>query len=85
MEEHFLTVSIDDNFWIEDPVLERHLCIHDNAQHDLCPFPCPYNLRQLHPTQEDMQYIALSDVSDFPDIMVSADDDMPSMEDIHDL
>ena len=85
MEEHFPTVYIDDDFWMKDPVPERHLCIHDNAQHDLCPFPCPYNLHQLHPLQEDMQYIDLSDAFNFPDVMVSADDDMPSLEDILNL
>ena len=37
IEEHFSTVPLDDDFWMEEPVPERHLCIHDNAQHDLCP------------------------------------------------
>ena len=37
MEEHFPTVSLDDDFWMEEPVPEGHLCIHENAQHDLCP------------------------------------------------
>ena len=36
MEEHFPTVPLDDDFWMEDPVPERHLCIHDTAQHTLC-------------------------------------------------
>ena len=53
MEEHIPTVSLDDNFWLEVPVPERHLCIHENAQHDLCPYPCPYDLNPLHLTQED--------------------------------
>ena len=83
-EEHFPTVSLDDDFWMEDPVPERHLCIHDNAQHDLCPYPCPYDLTLLHLAQEDaMQYIDLDDIFEFPDVMVSAaDDDVPSLEDI---
>ena len=33
--EHFLVVSLDDNVWMEEPVPERHLCIHENSQHDL--------------------------------------------------
>ena len=52
-EEHFPTVSLDDNVWMEEPVLERHLCIHENSQHDLCPYLCPYSLNLLHLTQED--------------------------------
>ena len=38
-EEHFLMVSLDDDFWMEEPVPERHLCIHENSQHDLCRYP----------------------------------------------
>ena len=83
MEEHFPTVPLDDDFWMEKPVPESHLCIYGNAQHDLCPYPCPYNLNPLHLTQEDgMQYIDLNDIFDFPYVMVSADSDMPSLEDI---
>ena len=43
MEEHFPTVSLYDNFWKEEPVPERHLCIHENVQHNLCPYPWPYD------------------------------------------
>ena len=85
LEEHFPTVSIDDNFWMEDPVPERHLCIPEDTQHDLCPFPCPYNLNQLHLIQEDVQYIDLNDIFDFQDVMVSTDDDMHSLDDILEL
>ena len=81
MKEHFLTVSIDDDFWMKDPVLERHLCIHENPPSDMCPYPCLNDLNQLYLTQEDVQYIDLSDIFDFPDVMVSADDDIPSLED----
>ena len=53
MEEHFPTVSLDDDFWMDEPVLERQLCIHEDAQHDLCPYPCLYDLNQQHLAQED--------------------------------
>ena len=43
-EEHSPAVSLDDDFWMEEPVPERHPCIHEDAQHDLCPYPCPYDL-----------------------------------------
>ena len=61
-----------------------HLCIHADSQHDLCPYPCPYDLNQLHPTQEDtMQYIDLNDIFEFSDVMVSANNnEIPSLEDI---
>ena len=52
-KEHFPTVSLDDNVWMEEPVPERHLCIHENSQHDLCPYTCPYILNLLHLAQED--------------------------------
>ena len=51
-EEHFPTASLND-VWMEEPVPERHLCIHENSQHDLCPYPCPYSLTQLHLTPND--------------------------------
>ena len=84
MEEHFQTVSLDDDFWMEEPVHERQLCIHEDAQHDLCPYPCPYDLNQQHLAQEDaMQYIDLNDIFEFPDVMVSANnDEIPNLEDI---
>ena len=42
MEEHFPTIPLDNDFWMEDSILEKHLCIHEDAQHALCPYPCPY-------------------------------------------
>ena len=72
-EEHFPTVSLDDNVWMEEPVSERHLCIHENSQHDLCHYPCPYSLNPLHLAPEDTpQYIHLSDIFEFPDVILSA-------------
>ena len=81
-EEHFPTISLDDNIWMEEPVPERHLCIHET--HDLCPYPCLYSLNPLHLTQEDaMQYIDLNNIFEFHDIIESAsNNDVPSLEDI---
>ena len=28
-EEDFPTAPLDDNIWLEDPVPDRHLCIHE--------------------------------------------------------
>ena len=64
--EHFPTISLDDNIWIEEHIPERLLCIHENSQHDLYPYPC-------HFTQEDaLQYIDLNNIFKFPDVVVSA-------------
>ena len=52
-EEHFSTVSPYDDVWMKEPVPERYLCIHENSQHDLCPYPCLYTLSPLDVTQED--------------------------------
>ena len=69
---------------MEEPVPKRHLCTHENSQHDLCPYPCLYSLNPLHLTQEDaLQYIDPNDIFKFPDVIVSAsNDDVPSLEDI---
>ena len=68
--EHFPTAPLGDDIWMEEPVTDRHLCIHEQSQpHDLCPYPCPYNLDQLHPTPEyapTPQYMDLSDIFNFP-------------------
>ena len=40
-EEHFPTISLDDNVWMEEPVPEKHLCIHENSQHDLAMICAP--------------------------------------------
>ena len=81
-EEHFPTLSLDDDVWMEEPVPERHLSIHENSQHDPCPYPCLYSL--IHFTPEDApKYIDLKDIFKFPDVIVSAsDDDVCSLEDI---
>ena len=53
VDEHFPTVPLDDDIWMDKPVPDRHLCIHEHLQpHNLCPYPCPHSLDQLHPTPE---------------------------------
>ena len=90
VEEHFPTARLHNDVWMEEPVPDRHLCIHKQSQaHDLCPNPCPYSLEQLHPTQEyapAAQYMDLSNIFDFPDVMTTAsDEDIPSLEDVFGL
>ena len=51
-EEHFPTAPLNDDVWMEEPLLDRHLCIHEHSQHDLYPYPCPYSLDQLHLTPD---------------------------------
>ena len=43
-EEHFPRAPLDDDVWMEEPVPDRHLCIHEHLQHDLCPYPSSYSL-----------------------------------------
>ena len=86
VEEHFPTAPLDDDVWVEEPVPDGHLCIHEHSQHDLCPYPCPYSLDQLHLTPEytlTHQYIDLSDIFDIPDVITStSDEDIPNLEDV---
>ena len=49
-EEHFPTALLNDDIWMEEPIPDRHLCIHEHSQHNLYPYPCPYSLDQLHLT-----------------------------------
>ena len=69
---------------MEEPVPERHLCIHKDSQKDLCPYPCLYSLDQLHLTPDYApQYKDLSDIFDFPDVITTASyKGIPNLEDI---
>ena len=70
-EEDCPTALLYDDIWLEEPVPDRHLCIHELSQlHDQCPYPCLYSLDQLHSTPEDTptphyETMDLSDLSDF--------------------
>ena len=83
-EEHFLTAPLNDDVWMKEPVPDRHLCIHEHLQHDLCPYPCPYSLDQLYLTPDYApQYMNLSNIFDFPDVITTAsEDDILDLEDV---
>ena len=77
---------------MDEPVPDRHLCINEQSQlHDLCPYPCPYSLDQLHLTPENTlsphyEVMDLSDIFDFPDVMTTAsDEDIPGLDDVFGL
>ena len=43
VEEDFQTVSLNDEHWDMEEILDRHLYIHEHSLlHRLCPYPCPY-------------------------------------------
>ena len=86
VEEYFPTAPLDDDVWMEEPVPDRHLCIHKQSQaHGLCSYPWPYSLNQLHSVPEYApapQYMDLSNIFDFPDVMTTTSDkDILSPED----
>ena len=72
-EEDFQRVSLEDDHWTMEEILDRHLCIHEHSiPHDLCPYPCPY----LDYTSS-LYYITLdlSDISKFEDLMITSSDE----------
>ena len=85
-EEHFPTAPLNDDVWMEEPVPERHLCIHEHSQHDLYPYPCPYSLDQVYLTPDyapTPQYMDLSLIFNSPDVITPAsDEDIPYLEDV---
>ena len=88
-EEDFPTVPWDDDIWLEDPVPDRHLCIHEQSlPHFLCSYPCPYSLDLPHSASEDApvpyyEKMDLSNISDFQDVMTTTgNEDIPDLEDI---
>ena len=69
-EENFPTAPPDDNIWLEDPVPDRHLCIHEQSQpHYQYSYPCPYrlNLPQSAPEDAPAPYYEMMDLSNISD------------------
>ena len=90
VEEYFPAAPLDDDIWMEEPIPDRHLCIHKQSQpHDPCLYPSPYSLDQLHLAPEYTPappYMDLCDIFDFPDVMtIASDEDIPSLEDVLEL
>ena len=79
-EEEEETVALNDKHWITDPVLDRHLCIHEHSQpHSLCCYQCLYSLDSAPASYHDT--LNLSVIADFKDVMVtSSDEDIPALD-----
>ena len=72
-EEYLPRAPLNDDIWVEEPVPDRHLCIHEHSQHNLYPYPCSYILDQLHfALVYALQYMDLSDIFDFWDVITTA-------------
>ena len=79
-KENFPTAPLDDLVLSEDPIPDRHLCIHETPDHQ-CSYPCPYgkttfrmNLPQSTPQDAAVfwyELMDISDISDLPDIMTN--------------
>ena len=81
MEEDFQTMTLDDEHWDMEEILNRLLCIHEHLlPHGLCLYPCPYTNYQ---TSSYYDTLDLSDISKFEDIMTtSSNEDIPPLEHI---
>ena len=86
-EEQFPTPPLNDDIWMEVPVPDRHLCIHEHSQNNMCLYHCPYSLDQLHLALDYApQYMDLRNISDFPDMITTAcDENIPHLEDVFQL
>ena len=80
-EEDFQTVSLDDEHWTTEEILDRPLCIHEHSlPHRLCSYLCPYSDYQ---TSSYFKTIDLSGISKFKDLKTtSSDEDIPAPDDI---
>ena len=76
-EEDFQAVSLEDDHWSMEEILDRHLCIHEHSlPHELCPYLCPH----LDYTSY-YNILDLSDISVFEDLMTtSSDEDFPALD-----
>ena len=74
--------------WIDEPVPNRHLFIHEQSQtYDLCPYPCPYSFDQLQPAPENTPTPHYEgNIFDFPDVMTTTCiEDTPGLDDVLDF
>ena len=92
VEEDFPTAPLDDNICLEDPVSDRHFCIHEQLQHHIpCSYPCPHSMDLLPNTPEDTptsyyEMMDLSNIYDFQDVMTTtSDEDIPDLDDVFGL
>ena len=91
-EEDFSTAPLDDTIWLEDPIPDRHLWIHEQSQpHFQCSYPCPYclDLRHSSPEGAPVPYFKMKDLSDIWDLQdvmtTTSDEGIPDLEDIFGL
>ena len=80
-EEDFSTVSLDDEHWNMEEILDRHLCIHEHSiLHELCQYPCPY---LVYTSSSYYNTLDLSDISKFEDLITtSSDEDIPALDEV---
>ena len=73
-------VPLDDEHWTSEETSERMLCIHEHSlPYGLSPYPCPYANYQM---PSYMDSLALSDILDYEDYMVTSSDvDIPAFRD----
>ena len=75
-EEDFPTVSLEDDHWTMEEILDRHLCIHE---HSVSHEPWPY---LDYASSSYYNTLDLSDISEFEDLMTtSSDEDIPALDD----
>ena len=86
-KENFPTAPLDDDVWLEDPIPDRHLCIHEPSQPNYqCSYPHPYRLNLPQSSPEDAtapyyELMDLSNISDIQDVMTTtSDEDIPHLE-----
>ena len=79
-EEDFQAVSLDNNHWMPEEILDRYLCIHKHSlPHPLCLYPCLY---MDHTPTSYHDTLDLSGMSEFEDFMTtSSNEDIPALED----
>ena len=80
-EVDFQTVSLVDDHWTMEEILDRHLCIHKHSLlHELCPYPYPY-LDYTSSSYYDT--LDQSDISEFEDLMTtSSNEDIPALDEV---
>ena len=82
LENENVYITNDSPDWLNEPSLERHLCIHDEHQDGCEHFRLPPHPDSIVPYDSPSGFMSLQDIEDMNilvDVDFSSDDELPNL------
>ena len=82
LEDENVYIPNDSPDWLEEPSLDRHVCIHDEHQDGCKHFRLPPHTDSIVPYDSPSGFMSLQDIEDMnilADIDFSSDDELPDL------